>query len=582
MDADEVSAAAANENRPIIDLLVYFARTYPLRSLLVLLTLAFASLAESVGFASLLPLLNITLGSDAAETSPASDISIWLNGVADSIGLPMTIPMILLLIVLCMILKSLLRFLALRYAGFVLADIGAEMRIAVVNSTLQARWQYFITHPIGKFANAMGIEASKAAGTYTTACDMFASLIPATMFVGLSFILSWKVALIAVVFAAFMIIVLRRFVSIARRAGEQQMSALQTLNSRLVDALQGIKPLKAMARQDNVATLLEADIRQLAVGYRLSVTAKQAITNIQEALIVIAIALGVVLAIRFSDQSISGLILLAVLFHRTATNIGRFQGSYQTLAANAPFFWAIRNRYLEAETAREIDTGTGEPEFNSALHISNVQFTYDTNPILHDISAEIPSGSLTAVVGPTGSGKTTILDLICGLLRPDTGEILIDDMPLSEVNLIKWREKIGYVPQEMFLFHESILTNITLGDPTLGSDAAVAALKLSGGWDFVAALPDGLDTLVGERGARLSGGQRQRIAIARALVRKPRLLILDEATSGLDPDTEKAICATLKALTPDMAILAISHQPAIIAVADRIYRLQNGSLHREK
>ena len=587
---DGVSSRPVNANRPIVDLLAYFARAYPLRSLLVLLTLTAASLAEGVGFASLLPLLNIILGddarngalADATETGPASGISDWLLGVANSIGLTMTLPMILLLVVMCISLKGLLRFLALRYAGFVLADVGAEMRIDVVRSTLKARWQYFITHPIGKFANAMGIEASKAAGTYTTACDMFAAIIPAVIFVILSFIVSWQVALIAVFFAVFMIVVLRMFIAIARRAGEQQMRALQTLNARLVDALQGIKPLKAMARESNVASLLEADIRRLADGYRLSVTAKQAINNIQEPLIVIAIALGFLFAIRFSDLAIAELILLAVLFHRTASSVGRFQGSYQTLVANTPFFWAIRNRYLEAENARETTDTGAQQDFAKEVRFEDVSFAYADEFVLDGISLEIPVGQLTAMVGPSGSGKTTVADLVCGLQRASRGCITIDGFPVENLDLNHWRGQIGYVPQELFLFHESVLTNITLGDPTLGYDAAEAALRQAGGWDFVAALPEGLETIVGERGTRLSGGQRQRIAIARALVRKPRLLILDEATSGLDPETEAAICATLKSLTPALTILAISHQPAIIDVADRIYRLQNGRLMREK
>ena len=141
-----------------------------------------------------------------------------------------------------------------------------------------------------------------------------------------------------------------------------------------------------------------------------------------------------------------------------------------------------------------------------------------------------------------------------------------------------WRETIGYVPQEMIFFHDTILRNLTLGDETITRADIERCLQQAGAAAFVADLPDGIDTVVGERGTRFSGGQRQRLAIARALARRPRLLILDEATTALDPQTEEAICDTLRGLAGEITILAISHQPAILRISDRVYEIEQGEL----
>jgi ATP-binding cassette subfamily C protein len=180
------------------------------------------------------------------------------------------------------------------------------------------------------------------------------------------------------------------------------------------------------------------------------------------------------------------------------------------------------------------------------------------------------------LVGPSGAGKTTIIDLLTGLLQPQSGAILIDGTSLQELDTRAWRQMIGYVPQETVLLHDSILHNVTLGDPALGEADAERALKEAGAWEFIARLPEGMNSTVGERGGKLSGGQRQRIMIARALVHRPGLLILDEATSSLDPDSEAAICHTLEQLRGELTILAISHQTALVRAADHVYRLENG------
>jgi ATP-binding cassette subfamily C protein len=210
------------------------------------------------------------------------------------------------------------------------------------------------------------------------------------------------------------------------------------------------------------------------------------------------------------------------------------------------------------------------------ITFSNIGFDYDHHRVFKDLSLEFKAGSLTTLVGPSGAGKTTIIDLAIGLLRPASGTITLDDTPLQDIDIKSWRGMIGYVPQDTILLHDSVLHNVTLGDKSLDEADAERALRAAGAWDFVSRLADGIETVVGERGGKLSGGQRQRIVIARALVNQPKLLILDEATSALDPDSEEAICRSMESLKGQLTILAISHNRAMVQAADRVYQLVDG------
>jgi len=210
--------------------------------------------------------------------------------------------------------------------------------------------------------------------------------------------------------------------------------------------------------------------------------------------------------------------------------------------------------------------------------VKHVDFAYDDNQVLHDVTVTFTAGQITSIVGPSGSGKTTIVDLVTGLLKPLRGEIWIDDQPLAQIDQKKWRRMIGYVPQETLLLHDTIRNNITLGDADLSDKDAEDAMRAAGVWEFVHSMPQGMQSIVGERGGKLSGGQRQRIAVARAIVHMPKLLILDEATSALDPQSESAICETLSQLRGQLTILTISHQEALVGIADKTYHVLDGKI----
>jgi len=241
--------------------------------------------------------------------------------------------------------------------------------------------------------------------------------------------------------------------------------------------------------------------------------------------------------------------------------------------------WSLRKSIEVAEAARETMSGVEAPVLEKAIALRGVSFSYGEGDVLRDANATIPAGQLTVLIGPSGAGKTTVTDLIIGLIEAQAGTVELDGVTLARIDLRRWRQTIGYMPQEVFLLHDSVRTNVTLGDAEISSEAVETALRLAGAWDFVASLPQGMEEIVGERGQRISGGQRQRIALARAIVHRPKLLILDEATAALDPKTEASICKTLRDLPGDTTILAICHHGPLVDAADRVFRVQKGGIH---
>jgi ABC-type multidrug transport system fused ATPase/permease subunit len=214
-----------------------------------------------------------------------------------------------------------------------------------------------------------------------------------------------------------------------------------------------------------------------------------------------------------------------------------------------------------------------------SIELIDVSFRYsDKGPeTLHRVTMNIPSGSAVGIIGSSGAGKSTLADMILGLLRPTQGSVLVDGADISE-NLAGWQRLIGYVPQSIYLSDNTIRNNVAFGIPEAHIDdkaiaRAIRAAQLDG---FVATLPDGVNTFVGERGVRLSGGQRQRIGIARALYHDPQLLVLDEATSALDTETEAGVMEAVNALHGAKTLIVVAHRLSTISNCDRIYRLERG------
>ena len=559
----------------MLKILKIFFRAKGTRPFAVLFCLMLGGVAEGLGLASLLPVISIALG---GEDGARSSSTVMFTDAFASLGIPATLYTLVPIAIGAIVLKNLLNLAAMTYVGYAVAHVSTGMRRDLVDNLLNVRWNYFTQQPLGRITNTLSVDATRAGQAYMSAAQFMVNLIQVVIYSIVAFFVSWKVAVIAILVGGGIAAFLSFLVRAAKKAGRRQTRYTADFITYLSDALNNIKPLKAMARQGSFAHLIDRNIVGLRRAMRRQVVAKQALKNIDEILTVLSLGIGLVLAVTYWNVPPAELAVIAILLIQLVNAIGRIQKEYQNAAIYESAYYNVLDQIAESGAEREVDHGTAAPSFERGCKLVNVSFSHPRTPVLRDVSMEFPKGTITVLTGPSGAGKTTITDLLIGFRTPDSGQVLIDDRPLQEFALHRWRAMLGYVPQELVLFHDTVFSNIALGDPEIGEKEVRAALKAAGALEFVESMAEGLHTPVGEKGAKISGGQRQRIALARALVKRPRLLILDEVTSALDPDTELAIVDSILALRSESTIIAITHRPAFREIADQIYELANGSV----
>lgn len=552
-----------------------YCMLFPRRTAYVLIALLAAGMAEGLSLTALLPLLSIAVG----DTSN-SDIGRRIVEVLQNLGITPTIGVMLLIIVGGMVIKSIILLVANRQVGYTVAHVATALRLEFIDALLASRWQYYLRQPMGSLANSVATEAYRAAQGFEHSVTVIALAVQVLVYGTVAMFVSWEATLTSILVGIVMMQTLHQLIRATRKAGTRQTQLLRHLLSYLSDVLGSVKSLKAMARDNVAEAILRDQTRQLEKATRREIIAREALMALQEPILATLMAIGLYLALVSWELSLPAVMVMVFLLTRLLSLLNKTQRKYQNLMAQESAYWALRTAVEEARAAAERTTGTRQPTLGKGIILRNVHFDYGVKPVFQGLNLEIPVKSFTTIAGPSGVGKSTMMDLLCGLAEPGSGEILIDGVPLGEINLRAWRRMIGYVAQENVLLHDTILNNILVGAPDLTEADAERALRQAGAWDFVSALPEGLSTVVGERGGLLSGGQRQRIAIARALAHQPLFLLLDEPTSALDPESERLVCETLQQLANDLTVVAISHQPALINAADNIYILSKGKADR--
>ncbi len=553
-----------------------FVKGYPGRSAGALVAVLAAGLMDGLGMSMLLSMLSLaTRTADRAPSMPEQ----FVLRLTEYFSIAPTAPVLLTLATLLIAMKAALSLVANRQIGFTVANIATDLRLSLIRSVLSARWAHYLQQSVGRLSNAVANEAQRAAEAFQCSAEMFALLINGLIFLGIALSISWQAGLATAIAGAVLLALMQTLVRTSRQAGRQQTHLLKSLLTVMGGQLAAAKALKAMGREDHVDALLSDQTRALRKALRRQVVSKEAMAALQEPLLAILVGAGFFLSLYALKMPLAEVLVMVFLLARTVSYLSKAQRAYQQVVVRESAYWSIIDAIATASVQVELRGGEKSVALTTGIRFDDVTFAHGQNrPIVEHGSFDLPAQQLTVIIGPSGAGKTTLLDLVVGLLQPTGGRILVDGVPLAELDLRQWRRQIGYVPQESVMVNESVAYNVTLGETDLSEAQIRNALRAADALDFVDAMPEGLQTRVGEGGSRLSGGQRQRLAIARALVHEPRLLILDEATSHLDPEAQAAVIETVRHLKGRLTILAVAHQDLLIQAADCICRLADGQI----
>ena len=553
-------------------MLRHFIQAYPSRTVLVVFALVVASILDGLGLSMLLSMLNLATG----ETDDPSLPEQLALSLTESLGLEPSTGVLLGLGVSLIAVKAVFVLLANRQVGYTVAHVATDLRLNLIRAITNSQWRYYIAQPVGRLSNALATEAQRASEGFYHGAVMATQFINALIFGVLAMLISWQATLIALLCGGALLGLLHTLIRIAGRAGRDQTTLLKQLLSVMTDQLGAIKPLKAMSREGHIDALMSAQTKDLKTALKSQVFSKAALIALQEPLLAILVAVGFFYFVVQMGMNMATVLVMIFLIARAINHLAKAQRAYQHIAISESAYWSLQETTQLALDQPEPNHGSKTPTLDSGIEFVNVGFQYDHTPTLHQLNLTIPAKQLTVITGPSGSGKTTVIDLVAGLLRPTAGTIVVDDQRLEDLDQHRWRRLIGYVPQEALLVNESVFYNLTLGDVDLTENDAMQALAMANALDFIEALEHGIHTPLGERGGRLSGGQRQRLAIARALIQRPELLILDEATSNLDSASEKAVIDTIVQLKGELTLLAVSHDRPMMEVADQSIQLLGG------
>jgi ATP-binding cassette subfamily C protein len=546
-----------------------FARQVPL-----ILAMMVTGFLEGVGVAALFPILSIVTEGQTGATA----LNAMIERALAFFHLPADLEVLCLLIAATIWLKAVISMMVARALGRTGATIGQDIRRRLLQALVNAKWSYFTIQPVGRFVAAATTEANWASTAFRNALQVIDQSMRTAVFCGLALFMGWKMALVAISMGVLMGLSLRTLTRAAHLAGRERQRAMRGLVVELNDVLAGFKPLKAMHRHTGLIGELIKDTKRLRKAINGLVMTETMSLGLPDLIQTYLLAAGAFLAASVLGSPIDQVIVAGLISFQLMGTIARVRRALTQLAQSDATYWTLLNTVSDVEKAGERFEGTRTPTLNVGCELRNVSFSYGRGPVLSDVTLQIPAGRITTLVGESGSGKTTIADLLLGLYGPDHGTVTVDGVELRDLDITQWRSMIGYVAQEIILFNDTILANVSLGDQQIGADQVRAALVAAGLGPLLAELPDGLETQIGERGFKLSGGQRQRVALARAMVHQPKLLILDEATSALDPATEAEICATVAAQAGRTTVLAITHQPSWVERADRIYMVVDGKV----
>lgn len=553
-------------------------KKYPLLLSVNCLLLFIVSLFEAVAIFALVPIADLLIKTNIQE---ASTFTRKIAEVMTYFGIPVSIASFVIIFVLFNVLSSAFQILLNHLIIKTKYIVARNLVVSTFDDFFNARWYFFISNHQGILYNTF----IKHMIILSTAFERMAHLVTYSaqliLYLIVPFFLSWQVTLISLIVAllfASPFLLLGKF---SYRFGVQYTSTSNKIGSIIQESLTLAKVILGFGNQRKVVSLLDDayDIHRKAAIKSQTLIAAVPLMYYPLALTVALIAalVGYSLAIHLSEIAALLYSLLKAIPYigriiTQKTMLENFTPSYEQILSLRESACALKQK-----TGHRLFSG-----FSNVIDIDNLSFAYPGHrPVLININVHIPKGKMVAFVGKSGGGKSTLIDMIMGFNEPATGRIAIDGVNLKEFDIISYRQRIGYVPQESILFNISILDNLRWAKQSATEQEIQYACRQAYAEEFIKEFPRGYDTVVGDRGVRLSGGQAQRIALARAILRKPDILILDEATSSLDTHSERLIQQAIESIAKETTVIVIAHRISTIVNADYIYVLDKGQIIEE-
>ena len=561
----------------------FFLKPYKLHVVSLFILSLMAGVLETTAVATLYPILSsgldIKLGQGNILFSLIDAIAAMLP--AKDIFISYCIFLVLIAI-LTFVVKLITVFVRVR----VVSDMVSKNKEKMFEKYMGAGYQYFIDHKQGELIYNTSIAPGSITALMTAVTTLLSdAVLVISMFV-LLFSISWQGAMVAI-FLAIGYYFITRYLGtrVSYFTGKGRAEAGTKEDIVLNEVISGIRQVKVFLTQHSWIRKFNSAVKQYWVLYRRDTVWLQ-IPPLSLVLF-LYLAMGI-MALVLRIQNPAGFIQLIPVFGTFGIALLRL---LPLMSNSGTLMMQIMSSLPNCELVYSTLTGEysyiqdGKREltaFQSNISLENVSFSHKgRSKTLEDISITFEKGKTTAIVGPSGAGKTTIVDLLLRLFDPDKGEVKIDGVNLKEYKLSSWLNRIGFVSQDTFIFHDSAKNNITFGSDGYPDEEVIKAAKGANAHNFILEFPEGYDTIVGDRGMRLSGGQRQRIAIARAMVRKPEILILDEATSALDNVSETLVQEAINRVSKERTVIIVAHRLSTIINADKVVVLENGRVMEE-
>ena len=550
----------------------------PKKVTLALCLMVLISLTQGVSLILLVPLLQL-VGLNVAQGS-LGQIAGIVSTVFISLGLQLNIATVLIIYVAVISFIAILNRLQTLMTAEIQFQFAAHMRKQLYMAITNSNWLFLSTMKSSNFAHALTNEIERISNGTGRFLSLLSSIMILIVYIIFALKLAGIITGIIFIVGISILLVLRRMVNKSRSSGQEITTTTQDLYSSILQHLDGMKTIKSFGMQDENIRVFSNQTNKVAKNYLKSIQTYADVKLLFDVGTVIVLAIMVIILLEVIKLPTASLFLLIYLFIMMIPQFSIIQNSYQYFITMLPAYNNVIMLKEQCLENTEVKALGERVELNNAVELKNVWFSYQSDEYfsMKDLNLKIYAGKTTAIVGLSGAGKSTVADLVMGLIQPNEGEITVDDIPINKNFPGYWKDQIGYVAQETFLFNETIRLNLLLAQPKANEKDIIDALKLASANEFVSKLPEGLDTVIGDRGVKFSGGERQRLALARALLRKPSLLILDEATSNLDSKNEKKILKAIDDLHGEITILIIAHRLSTIENADYIYLIDEGQI----